>query len=552
MYDGRARSDERSAIGHAPFLQGRIGRVNAAPRHERMDAGGERCERERVKPLASQDICWKSSTVEEMALLVDAETYYRAFARAARDARRSILLSGWQFDTEMQLLRGEERLPGKENTLVGFLNQLCTTNPELEVHILAWDYSLVYAVEREWMQRVKMALKTHERIHFEYWTHPNVGGSHHHKYAVIDDEIAFLGGLDICDSRWDTRAHLPHDERRIDVSGEPYRPFHDLQLALRGQVVSDLRRIFQELWETVSELSVPAGRGWEDEPSLRKLAEDGLSLRSPEVMVSRTVYREDDAGVTEVEALLTRAIASAESFIYIENQYLTSLAILTAFRDRLLAAERPPLTIVVVMPDGGDTPKEDFVLGNRQRSVRYAIAKLAEERGHQVRFLISSDRSDPEHAVSTFIHAKLLAVDDQLLCVGSANLTNRSMRIDNELVLTVQGEAGSDASADIHTIVSSLLAEHAGLADGARFSDRGRLVETIDALCASSESKLQHLPVERCDDEDPMLILIFDPSGEVTSDSFGDALQAEIGCEDGIVRKVMRKAGQRLGVIDVD
>ena len=49
-----------------------------------------------------------------------------------------------------------------------------------------------------------------------------------------------------------------------------------------------------------------------------------------------------------------------------------------------------------------------------------------------------------------------------------------------------------------------------------------------------------------------MLILIFDPSGEVTSDSFGDALQAEVGCEDGIVRKVMRKAGQRLGVIDVD
>ncbi len=505
-----------------------------------------------VKPLVSQDIRWKSSAVEEMALLADAEIYYRAFVRAARDARRSILLSGWQFDTEMQLLRGDERLPGKENTLVGFLNQLCRNNPELEVHILAWDYSLIYAVEREWMQRVKMALKTHERIHFEYWTHPNVGGSHHHKYAVIDDEIVFVGGLDICDSRWDTRAHAPHDERRIDVSGEPYRPFHDLQLALRGEVVADLRRIFEELWSSVSELPLPAGRAWEQKPSLRKLAEDGLFVRAREVMVSRTIYREDESAVTEVEALLTQAIASAESFIYIENQYLTSLAILTAFRDRMLDDQRPRLTIVVVMPDGGDTPKEDFVLGNRQRSVRYAIAKLAEERGHRVRFLISSDRRDPEKPVSTFIHGKLLAVDDQLLCVGTANLTNRSMRIDTELTLTVQTEAGSDSSADIHAIVNSLLAEHAGLADGARFSDRARLSETIDALCASPESKLQHLTVERCDDEDPMLILIFDPSGEVTSDSFGDALQAEVGCEDGIVRTVMRKAGQRLGVIDVD
>jgi len=517
-----------------------------------VDARGERYEMGIVKAVASQDICWKSSAVEEMALLADAEIYYRAFVRAARGARRSILLSGWQFDTEMQLLRGEERLDGNENTLVGFLNQLCIDNPELEVHILAWDYSLVYAVEREWMQRVKMALKAHERIHFEYWTHPNVGGSHHHKYAVIDDEIVFAGGLDICDSRWDTRAHAPHDGRRIDVSGEPYRPFHDLQLALRGEVVGDLRRIFEQLWSSVSDRPVPAGQAWDQKPSLRKLAEDGLFVRAREVMVSRTIYREDEAGVTEVEALLTRAIQSAESFVYIENQYLTSLAILTAFRDRLMDAQRPLLTIVVVMPDGGDTPKEDFVLGNRQRSVRYAIAKLAEQRGHQVRFLISSDRSDPDEPISTFIHAKLLAVDDQLLCVGTANLTNRSMRIDNELVLTVQGEAGSDSSADIQAIVSSLLAEHAGLDDGTRFSNRAQLIPTIDALCASSESKLQRLTVERCDDEDPMLTLIFDPTGEVTSDSFGDALQAEVGCEDGIVRKVMRKAGQRLGVIDVD
>jgi phosphatidylserine/phosphatidylglycerophosphate/cardiolipin synthase-like enzyme len=517
-----------------------------------MDARDARCEMSVVKPLVNQDVCWKLSAVDEMALLADAEIYYRAFVRAAQGARRSILLSGWQFDTEMQLLRDKEQLPGKQNTLVGFLNQLCTNNPQLQVHILAWDYSLIYAVEREWMQRVKMALKTHERIHFEYWAHPNVGGSHHHKYALIDDEIAFVGGLDICDSRWDTRAHAPHDERRIDVSGEPYRPFHDLQLALRGEVVADVRRIFEELWSSVSKLPVTAGQPWDEKPSLRKLAEDGLFVRAREVMLSRTIYREDEAGVTEVEALLTQAIASAESFIYIENQYLTSLAILTAFRDRLLDAERPLLTIVVVMPDGGDTPKEDFVLGNRQRSVRYAIAKVAEQRGHRIRFLITSDRSDAEKPVSTFIHAKLLAVDDQLLCVGSANLTNRSMRIDNELVLTVQADAGSDASADIHAVVSSLLAEHAGLDAAARFSDRGQLAETIDALCDSPESKLQHLQVERCDDEDPMLILIFDPSGEVTTDNFGDALQAEVGCEDGIVRTVMRKAGQRLGVIDVD
>jgi len=487
-----------------------------------------------------------------MALLADADIYYSAFVRAARRARRSILLSGWQFDSKAQLLRDDERLPGDENTLVGFLNRLCIDNPALEIHILAWDYSLVYAVEREWLQGLKIALKSHERIHFEYWTHPNAGGSHHHKYAVVDDEVVFAGGLDICDSRWDTRAHVAHDPRRIDVSGEPYRPFHDLQLALRGPVVADVRQIFAEFWSSVSNAPLPAPEPWVQSSSLRELAEDGMPIRSSEVSLSRTLYREDQEPIAEVEAMLTQAIRAAERFVYIENQYFTSLSILTAFRDRLLDGDRPPLTIVVVMPDGADTPKEDFVLGNRQRSVRYSLLKVAEERGHRVRFLVSSDKSDPERPVSTFIHAKLLVVDDQLLCVGTANLTNRSMRIDSELNFTVQSEAGSDASRDIADIVDSLLAEHTGLADRARFRDRARLPEVIDELCLSPETKLQHLTVERCDDDDPLLVLIFDPSGELTTENFGKALQAEVGCEDGIIRTLARKAGQRLGVIDVD
>lgn len=518
-----------------------------------MDAGAPQWETSQVKHGLGNETRWKQAAVAEMALLVDAETYYRAFVRAAQRARRSILISGWQFDTEMQLLRGEERLPGAENTMVGFLNRLCDENPELQIHILAWDYSLVYAVEREWMQRLKLALRKRDRVHFEYWTHPNPGGSHHHKYAVIDDQVAFVGGLDLCDSRWDTRVHAPNDERRRDVSGEPYRPFHDLQLALRGPVVADIRQIFSEFWADVSDLVLPdATATWEPQPSLRELVEGGMFIRASQVNLSRTVYREDQAPIAEVEALLTEAVRGAESFVYIENQYFTSMAMLKAFRDRLNDTARPPLTIVVMMPDGGDTPKEDFVLGNRQRSVRYALSCLAEERGHRVRFLISSDRSDPEKPVSTFIHGKLIAVDDELLCVGSANLTNRSMQIDTELNVSVLGEPGSDTSADIAAVIDSLLAEHAGVDDASRFSDRARWIETIDELCQAADSKLQRLPVERCNDEDPMLILIFDPSGEVTAERLGDALQAELGYEDGVVRKAMRKVGQRIGVIDTD
>ena len=31
--------------------------------------------------------------------------------------------------------------------------------------------------------------------------------SHHEKSVIIDQRIAFLGGIDLCYGRWDTRAH---------------------------------------------------------------------------------------------------------------------------------------------------------------------------------------------------------------------------------------------------------------------------------------------------------------------------------------------------------
>lgn len=43
--------------------------------------------------------------------------------------------------------------------------------------------------------------------------HPDheVGGtffwSHHEKFVVIDNQIAFLGGIDLCFGRWDTHTH---------------------------------------------------------------------------------------------------------------------------------------------------------------------------------------------------------------------------------------------------------------------------------------------------------------------------------------------------------
>ena len=51
--------------------------------------------------------CYAVGKAVQSALLVDGETYFETFFRAAELAERSILMCGWQFDTMVRLLRGE-------------------------------------------------------------------------------------------------------------------------------------------------------------------------------------------------------------------------------------------------------------------------------------------------------------------------------------------------------------------------------------------------------------------------------------------------------------
>jgi phospholipase D1/2 len=124
--------------------------------------------------------CWAVARARQAGLLVDASDYYVAFYQAALEARRYILLSGWQFDSGVELLRGDDtglaKRAGAPTTLLPFLNHLCETRPELEIDILAWDFHVVFALEREWMQKVLFHWKTHKRLRFHFDSTPPDGG----------------------------------------------------------------------------------------------------------------------------------------------------------------------------------------------------------------------------------------------------------------------------------------------------------------------------------------------------------------------------------------
>ena len=84
---------------------------------------------------------------------------------------------------------------------------------------------MLFATDREWLPVYKMDWTTHRRLHFHLDKHYPAGASHHQKIVVIDDRVAFVGGLDFALGRWDTSGHLADDPRRLgELRGEWIAP----------------------------------------------------------------------------------------------------------------------------------------------------------------------------------------------------------------------------------------------------------------------------------------------------------------------------------------
>jgi phosphatidylserine/phosphatidylglycerophosphate/cardiolipin synthase-like enzyme len=469
-----------------------------------------------MRPFLSSGEHWHwAGPVSSSSVIVDAAAYYAAFYRAASLARRHIVITGWQFDTHVKLLRGAAAQGAPYPVeFLPFLNALCAEHPNLRVYVLAWDYSLVYSLEREWLQSLKFAFQSSANIRFEFDAHPSFGGSHHQKLAVIDGVTAFAGGLDICEERWDDRSHAEGQSLRVSPAGAICRPNHEVQAAVQGEAAGALLAVFRERWRAAlgeelalaADVTSPAAQLelTSVEPSAI------LSLRAERVAIARTLPASGAPAVREVNAAINAALRASERLVYIETQYFTSRTVTAALLERLRDTERPRLQLLILMPRGADTGKEKFALGDLQSAMLSDLAAVAEQQGHELKFLCSAVAGENCDA-ATFIHSKVLIVDDELLCVGSANMTERSMTLDSELCLLWQAEAGSSLSADIQRVRASLLGEHAGLPLD-EFLEVEGLMDRVSQAIESGRSRLRESHFDPVS-VSPLKQAIFDPSG---------------------------------------
>ena len=435
---------------------------------------------------------WQQVHAEASGLLVDAADYYVAVYRAISSARRSVLMSGWQFDSGVQLLRGADAPAGEDVRFLKFLDRLCRRRPDLRVYIIAWDFNMVFAGEREWFQRVYFHWMTASNLHFRFDDHPAAGGSHHQKFVVVDGGLTFLGGMDVCESRWDDRRHRADNPLRLS-HGHPHKPYHDVQAWLTGrEPARALEDLFSERWRRAGGPRLELGDAHRPDPPSR----GSLPVAGTAVALSRTDPRPDGKTIREVGHLFEDAIAAAERLIYIETQYFSSRRIREALIRRMRAAGRPRPEIVIVVNEHAEALKEELAVGLRQARNLEVLRETAAASGCALGCYFSLCEGASETFRATYIHSKLMIVDDRFLTVGSANLTNRSLGLDSELHVAWEHAGDSGALVDsIRDVRVGLLAEHAGLARAATdlIAIEG-LVARLDAIAERAEARLKHLP----------------------------------------------------------
>lgn len=402
-------------------------------------------------------LCWRVGDAARATVLVDGQAYFDAAREAIGQARRSIYFLNWAFEPDTRLRPKPGGAVAGEEDIGGFLKRLADERRDLDVRILCWQSALPVAATQKFFPIVDRGVFAGSRVKFVLDGKLPLGACHHQKVIVIDDALAFCGGCDIGQDRWDMPAHLDDDPRRETTKGGKgfFPSRHEIMALVDGPPAAALGELFRRRWlrctgETVepSQPSPHAASWPTGVPIMFERARVGLSR-------TEAIWK-GEVAVKEAEALHLAAIAAAKHCIYMENQYFTSELMGDALARRL-----------------GEPKGPEVVLISGVRSPSYFDRMTMDPtRSRFIERLQQADRYDRFRIygpVTTLgrdmiVHAKLTIIDDDQVRIGSANLDNRSFGFDTEcdISLEAQGPTAPDARASIARLRTGLIAHWLG------------------------------------------------------------------------------------------
>jgi len=421
---------ERSMAAHHRYRLRRLGRLDAL---EPGDDGSPWC-REAPPPREGCSI----------DVLIDGAEVLPAIAKAIAGARRSVRMAGWHAAPHFALEQGHPPT---------ILRELLarTAARGVEVRVLLWAGApfRVFSPARADVRADVRELARDSAARVAIDDRERLLHCHHEKVVVVDDELAFVGGVDLTDlggDRWDTPQHPARG--RLG--------WHDAGTRLRGPIVADVAEHFDLRWTEVTD---------EKPKAVPRPAQAGKTTIQLLRTIPEHVYARMRDGAFGILEGYMRSLSSAHELVYLESQFFWLPEIVSLLSEMLREPPSDRFRVVLLLPSKANNGEED---------TRGMLAHLADADRDRGRFLATTiDAMTGSTVDPLYVHAKIGIVDDRWLTIGSANLNAHSFFNDSEVNVQICDQTLARSTR------LRLWSEHLGLSENEIAGDP---TEIIDGL----------------------------------------------------------------------
>jgi cardiolipin synthase len=334
----------------------------------------------RTRPLSTRPLIYGGNRIR---LLRSGAEYFPALLEAIEGARSSVHLETYIFEVDAIGLRVAEALAAAARRGVGvhvLVDGYGSVDTAVQLATLMEPAGVRFAVYRpaRWWQLRRSLLR---RLH--------------RKIAVIDQRLAFVGGINIIDDR-----HHP------DPDPASIGPRYDFAVSCEGPIVAPILLIVTRLWRTVARL-------WrlraEPLPDVRQ------SAPLPENMRASLLLRDNLRFRRTIGRAYLDAIDGAQREVVIANAYFLPGR---RFREALCTAARRGVRVRLLL----------------QGRVEYRLQHYAQQSLYDE--LLKAGVEIHEYAAS-YLHAKVAVVDAAWATVGSSNIDPYSLLLAREANIAV-------------------------------------------------------------------------------------------------------------------
>uniref|UniRef100_A0A3N7FFW4 Phospholipase n=1 Tax=Populus trichocarpa TaxID=3694 RepID=A0A3N7FFW4_POPTR len=213
---------------------------------------------------------------------VDGRAAFEAIALSIEDAKSEIFICGWWLCPELYLRRPFRAHASSR------LDSLLEAKAKqgVQIYILLYkEVALALKINSVYSKTKLLSIHENVRV-LRYPDHFSTGvylWSHHEKLVIVDHQICFIGGLDLCFGRYDTCEHRVGDcppqvwpgkdyynpresepnswedmmKDELDRGKYPRMPWHDVHCALWGPPCRDVARHFVQRWNYAKRSKAP-------------------------------------------------------------------------------------------------------------------------------------------------------------------------------------------------------------------------------------------------------------------------------------------------------